>query len=166
MTWCIPSVWLQRTQIRFLQCTVPMRTFQCTLSYYEQGNFDVYNNTNSPFRSLHSKTMMSITLSYYEQEDFVSTILLRTVHSVRYVQNYSFSICTCTTLSYYEQGRYSVVYDIYCFTANIPFRLLLMNMQIHVPKWRVVTHYTHLPTNIPPAQYTYFSVFIYLCQEA
>ena len=53
----------------------------------------------------------------------VSTILLRTVHSVRYVQNYSFSICTCTTLSYYEQGTYSVVFDIYCFYCehSIPF---------------------------------------------
>ena len=65
----------------------------------------------------------------------MSTIILRTIHSVRYLQRrYAFSICTCTTLSYYEQGRYSVVFDIYCFTANIPFRLQLMNMLIHVPK--------------------------------
>ena len=127
--------------------------FPVHLSYYEQGNFNVYNITNSPFRSLRSKTMMYITLSYYEQEDFVSTIILRTFHSVRYVQNYSFSICTCTTLSYYEQGRYSVVVLLRTF-----YSICYSYMQIHVPKWRVVTHYTHLSTNISPAQYTYFSV--------
>ena len=42
--------------------------FPVHLSYYEQGNFNVYNITNSPFRSLRSKTMMYITLLYYEQE--------------------------------------------------------------------------------------------------
>ena len=120
--------------------------------------FDFYR---ALFRCEHSSAPCHIT-----NKEISMFTILRTVHSVRYIQNYSFSICTCTTLSYYEQGRYSVVFIIYCFTANIPFRLLLMNMQIHVPKWRVVTHYTHLPTNIPPAQYTYFTVFIYLCQEA
>ena len=89
----------------------------------------------------------------------MSTIILRTIHSVRYLQRrYAFSICTCTTLSYYEQGRYSVVFYIYCYAANIPFWSLLMNMQFHVLKWRVVVHCTYLPTNIPPTQYTYFGV--------
>ena len=105
-------------------CHITLRTrkFRC-LQYYEQS---------IPFATFKDDDVYY--LAILRTRIFVCTNLLRTVHSVRYVNiNYSLSICTYTTLSYYKQGRYSVVFAFYCFTSNIPFRLLLMNMLIHVP---------------------------------
>ena len=114
---------------------VRTRKFRC-LQYYEQSIlFATFKDDDVYYLAI---LRCYITLLYYlailRTRIFVCTNLLRTVHSVRYVNiNYSLSICTYTTLSYYKQGRYSVVFAFYCFTSNIPFRLLLMNMLIHVP---------------------------------
>ena len=129
----------------------------CHITYKEISMLTISRTVHSD-RYLQRRWYL-LSCNITNKEVLMSTIILRTIHSVRYLQRrYAFSICTCTTLSYYEQERYSVVFDIYCFATNILFWSLLMNMQFHVLKWRVVVHCTHLPTYIPPTQYTYFGV--------